>query len=141
MNWGTKIVVGLGTFILLIVTAGIYMVSSDTDTLIDNNYYENSLSYDNMYDRKKNLSDDRAKPTLLLQGDTLSIKFTKNSNKGFVIFRRLADASLDRTVPFNSNGNFIQLPVSLLKKGSYTVEINWESIGKAYYVDEPIYIK
>ena len=46
MNWGLKIVIGLATFIVFIVSMGIYMVSKDTDSLVDNDYYEKSLSYD-----------------------------------------------------------------------------------------------
>ena len=48
MNWGTKIVVALALFIALIVSFGIYMVSSDTDSLVAEDYYERGLNYDRL---------------------------------------------------------------------------------------------
>ena len=71
MNWGTKIVLGLGTFMIFIVCAAIYMVSNDTDTLEEDDYYEKGLSYDDVYDRKQNMQDDDAKPTIQILNDTL----------------------------------------------------------------------
>lgn len=48
MNWGTKIVVALALFMALMVTFGIYMVSSDTDSLVAEDYYERGLNYDRL---------------------------------------------------------------------------------------------
>ena len=48
MNWGTKIIVVLALFIALIVSFGIYMVSSDTDSLVAEDYYECGLNYDRL---------------------------------------------------------------------------------------------
>lgn len=48
MNWGTKIIVALALFIALIVSFGIYMVSSDTDSLVAEDYYERGLNYDRL---------------------------------------------------------------------------------------------
>ena len=48
MNWGAKIVIALALFIALIVSFGIYMVSSDTDSLVAEDYYERGLNYDRL---------------------------------------------------------------------------------------------
>ena len=48
MSWGAKIVIALALFIALIVSFGIYMVSSDTDSLVAEDYYERGLNYDQL---------------------------------------------------------------------------------------------
>lgn len=48
MNWGAKIVIALVVFIALMVSFGIYMVSSDTDVLVAEDYYERGLNYDRL---------------------------------------------------------------------------------------------
>lgn len=48
MNWGTKIVIVLASFMVLIVSFGVYMVSSDTDSLVAEDYYERGLNYDQL---------------------------------------------------------------------------------------------
>jgi len=48
MNWGTKIVIALASFMALIVSFGVYMVSSDTDSLVAEDYYERGLNYDQL---------------------------------------------------------------------------------------------
>ena len=54
MNWGTKIFLTLAVFMLCIVGAGIYMVSHDSDSLEEDDYYEQGLNYDQAYEKKQN---------------------------------------------------------------------------------------
>ncbi|MEC3881318.1 FixH family protein [Parapedobacter sp. 10938] len=49
MSWGIKIVIALASFMVLIVSFGIYMVSTDTDTLVAEDYYERGLNYDRLH--------------------------------------------------------------------------------------------
>ena len=64
MNWGTKIIVALALFIALIVSFGIYMVSSDTDSLVAEDYYERGLNYDRL----------RAADTVQQTTDTVTVR-------------------------------------------------------------------
>ena len=141
MNWGMRIVVGLGAFMQLIVCATVYMVSSDTDTLVEEDYYEKGLSYDEVYDRKQNLQDDDAKPIIQLVNDTLSIVFKTEGIKGTLDFKRSSDGSLDKTIPLYTATKLFKLPVSSLKKGNWSLEINWESHNTKYIDTQSIFIK
>ncbi|MBL1411348.1 FixH family protein [Sphingobacterium faecale] len=140
MNWGLRIVVGLGTFMLLIMGAGIYMVSQDTDSLVDEDYYEKSLVYDDVYKRKQNMIDDDVKPKLQLDGDTLTIVFKGDINKGEVNFKRPSDGSLDLKVPFYTQSNTFRLPVSTFSKGNWTLEVVWEHNTRAYFDSQSLFI-
>lgn len=141
MNWGMRIVLGLGTFMLFIICSVIYMVSKDSDTLIDDEYYEHSLNYDEVYDRKQNLQDDQATPNVKLVSDTMIITFKSENIKGDLNFKRPSDGELDKKIPLYTNTDVFKLPISALAKGNWSLEILWESQGKAYIHNQSIFIQ
>lgn len=139
MNWGLKIVLGLAAFMIFIVGAGIYMVTKNTDTLEDEDYYEKSLSYDDVYQRKQNLLNDHARPMVNVKNDTLYIAFDQPHNRGDLFFKRPSDNTLDITLPFVADSRFYKLPVASFTKGSWRLEISWQQAGKAYSSDHNLY--
>lgn len=141
MNWGTKIILGLGSFMLFIIASSIYMVTKDSDSLIDEDYYENSLNYDEVYNRKQNLINDDVSTSIVQREDTLHIQFNSGDNKGELIFRRPSDGSMDRAVPFYTATNMLKLPILDLQKGNWSLELNWENSGKKYIQSQAFYIQ
>ncbi len=141
MNWGMKIVVGLATFMLFIVGAGIYMVTQDSDSLLDDDYYEKGLAYDEVYERKQNLVDDQAKPTVQLEKDTLAIIFRSLGIKGQLSFKRPSDGHQDKQIPLYTATEVFKLPVSSFSKGNWLLEITWENNHKAYMDTQSLYIQ
>ncbi len=141
MNWGMKIVVGLATFMLFIIGAGVYMITQDSDSLLDEDYYEKGLAYDEVYERKQNLVDDRAKPIVRLENDTLIIIFTGVGNKGQLSFKRPSDGQQDKKIPFYTATEVFKLPVTSFSKGSWLLEISWEHNHKTYIDTRTVYIQ
>lgn len=140
MNWGLKIVVGLGSFMIFIICSVFYMVSHDSDTLIEDDYYEKGLTYDETYDRKQNLEDDHAKPNVQVVNDTMTIVFKTNQVKGNLSFKRPSDGKLDKDIPLFTNTNIFKLPVSTLTKGNWALEITWESDNRKYIDNQSVFI-
>lgn len=58
MNWGTKLVIGMLTFMSFIVVLGILMFRSTPDPLVDEDYYEKGLNYDLEMKRMEKLKAD-----------------------------------------------------------------------------------
>ena len=141
MNWGYKIVFGLGAFMLFIIGAGIYMVSHDSDTLVESDYYEKGLNYDETFHKKENLLNDDAKPKIQMLKDTLLIKFSAAGNKGSLNFKRLDDKTHDQQIPFFTKDNQFKLPVSSFKKGNWNLEIDWVNADKSYISDHAVFIQ
>jgi|SRR5690606_1440429 len=139
MNWGLKIVLGLGAFIIFIVSAGIYMVTQNTDTLEDEDYYEKSLSYDEVYKRKQNLLNDGFRPTIGVRNDTLYITFVESQNRGDLIFKRPSDSMLDMTLPFATESQHYRLPIGSFAKGSWRLEVSWKQGETLYISDHNLY--
>lgn len=141
MNWGNKIVVGLAAFMIFIGGSVIYMVTKDSDTLIDEDYYENSLSYDEVYASKQNLINDHAKPGVLLSKDTLTITFVAPHNEGKLVFKRPSDGSLDREIPFSVKDKHYKLPISSFTKGNWVLDISWTQANTSYLHSQSLFIQ
>lgn len=141
MNWGNKIVVGLGAFVLFIVGSGIYMVTKDSDSLIDENYYEKSLAYDTVYEHKQNVLEDNAKPIIRVTKDSLHILFVGEGNTGTLTLKRPSDGKLDKSIPFKSEGSEFDYSTTDLTKGNWIVEIYWKRGNKDYWYSQPVFIQ
>ena len=141
MNWGYKIVFGLGAFMLFIIGAGVYMVTHDSDTLVESDYYEKGLNYDETFHKKENLLNDHAKPRIQVLKDTLLIQFSSSVNKGNLNFKRLDDKNQDQQLPFYTNSNQFKLPISSFKKGNWNLEIDWVNSSKSYISDHAVFIQ
>jgi len=141
MNWGTKIILGLASFMIFIVAMGVIMFSSKKDALVDNDYYEKGINYNQVYDLKEQTKTDHAKPTIIINQAMLLLTFKAHA-AGTLKLMRSADKSLDKSLPFKSNvNNQVIIPSSNLKKGSWRLIINWTSQDKNYLYEQEINLK
>lgn len=141
MNWGTKIVLGMASFIIFIVAMGIIMFNSKKDALVDNDYYEKGINYDQVYNKKEQTKTDHAKPEIIINQDMLLLTF-KDKATGTVKLMRTADKSMDKDFPFESNSNHqVIIPASGFKKGSWRLIADWKSNNKNYLYEQEITIK
>ncbi|WP_028296936.1 FixH family protein [Olivibacter sitiensis] len=140
MNWGTSIVIGMAIAMTAIVSAGIYMVSHDTDSLEESDYYENGLNYDQDYNQKEQAVQAHAVPVVSLLNDSLKIRFQSAGNKGQVFLKRPSDKSMDMTLPFDITKNEYQIPLGALKNGAWHIRINWKNNKKDYLFEEELYV-
>lgn len=139
MNWGTKIVLGLGLFMAFIITLVVLMVNSNSDDLVDSDYYEKGIEYDKDYVRKNQVLIDKAEPVISVNED-LKIVF-KSPISGTIHFIHPSDQSKDRSMPLNSGSeNEIKIPLDSFTKGHWKVILEWESSGKSYLYDKSIII-
>lgn len=138
MNWGVKIFLTLLTFIIVAVSTGIYMVSQDHDSLVDDDYYEMGLSYDAQYEDKSNVQRLNAQPEIVVEDSRLQIRFKQEGNKGMIKFQRTADASQDLEVGFETPDTDYSLPLDKLQEGKWKVLLQWESKGESFLVEKNI---
>jgi len=138
MNWGTKIFLSLAVFMLCIVGAGLYMVSHNSDSLEEDDYYEQGLNYDQAYEKKQNVLNMKETPTIELRKDTLYIHFVSKVNRGKLLFRKPSDNNLDKELPFQTTGNLFTLPISSFDKGMWNLYVDWENAGKDFLFEEHI---
>ncbi len=141
MNWGTKIIIGMVTFMTYILVLVFFMMTSDSDALVDNNYYERGIDYDKDYNKKENVIKDNAQPVVILTDDYITVKFTKNAI-GTATLVRTADKRLDQSMILKTDDahQFI-MPIKGKATGLWKLQLDWKSNEKPYLHEKEIILK
>ena len=115
------------------------MIRSESDDLVDVNYYEKGIEYDKDYIRKNQLIEDMAEPEISIT-DQFTIIF-KSPAKGNIRFIHPSDKTKDNTLSFDSGkDNQVLIPLNEYRKGHWKVSVEWESDKKAYLYEKNIVI-
>jgi len=144
ISWGTGIVIGIIVFVVISITMTVIFMTQDV-SLVSDNYYEKSLSYQEEIDKQSrtNSLDDQVK--INFNGEIINILFPVeylNSNiSGEIYFYRPSDPNLDFKMPLdlNEEGNQMIL-VKDFEKGFWRVKLNWTMNGNGYYNEKAITI-
>lgn len=134
MNWGTKIILGMVTFMLFIIGMVFYMFSvHGNDALVEEDYYEKGINYNQEYNAQQNMLDDKAEPKITVDKSQLIIQL-KDSASYELKLMRPSLAKDDVKTKGNTIGetNLILLNHQQLHKGLWLLELKWESKGKTY---------
>ncbi len=139
MNWGTKVIIGMGLFMTFIIVLGVLMVRSDDDALVENNYYEKGLDYNRDYQFKEKVIKDNALPKISVLKEGLDIQFTFPST-GKIKLMRTSNKKLDRSIDFKTDSSYIfKINTAELAKGRWRMIIQWKNeIGTAYLNEQEI---
>ena len=132
--------IALAFFMALILSFGIYMVSQNTDTLEEHDYYEQGLDFDSVYERKQNLQKYQAKPEIIVNTDTMLVRFVHEANHGKLLLRRPSDGAQDTKIPFSFEGKEYRLPITAFSRGAWEVRIAWEADGVPYLYEQRIFL-
>lgn len=135
MSWGTKIVLILVTFMLFIITLVTYMFSvHGDDALVEEDYYEKGLSYNQEYDAKQNVLDHNAQPIIHISENQIIVQLIDSATYALKLMRPSAQKE-DITAKGNTigNGNLILIDRKSLSKGLWTLSIQWESNKKSFF--------
>ena len=141
MNWGTKIIIGMLTFMSFIVILAVLMFRSDTDALVDKDYYEKGLKYDETYRLKAQVLLDSAGPAIFVGKKSVIIAF-QTTSEGTIKFVRTADQRQDRSLNFRTREeNKVEIPLDSLPGGQWKLILNWKSgEGKSYLNEQEVII-
>jgi nitrogen fixation protein FixH len=141
MNWGTKIIIGMLTFMSFIVVLAVLMFRSDTDALVDKDYYEKGLKYDETYRLKAQVLLDSAGPAISVGKKSVIIAF-QTTSEGTIKFVRTADQRQDRSLNFRTREeNKVEIPLDSLPGGQWKLILNWKSgEGKSYLNEQEVIV-
>lgn len=138
MNWGVKLTIGMGVFMLFIISLGVLMIRSKSDALIENDYYEKGINYDQEYHKKENVKNDGAEPKIEVVNDRLIIIFTEYA-KGTVKLIRISDQKMDSTIDFETDhANQIQIPTGGKARGLWKIKLDWKNSNKFYLFEREV---
>ncbi|TKC05941.1 FixH family protein [Pedobacter frigoris] len=138
MNWGTKLMIGMGMFMAFIVVLAVLMFNSKTDALVDMDYYEKGLNYDEEYNSKEQVKTDNAAPDIQLSPEGIVLGF-KNSAVGNIRLMRVSDKKLDKKISFETNPDreFAVVTTEMVK-GRWRLIISWNSEEKSYLYEQEV---
>ncbi|MCX6158754.1 MAG: FixH family protein [Ignavibacteriota bacterium] len=139
MNWGYKIAVFFGTFVLITTGVTVYLMNQKVD-IVTENYYEKELKYQEQIDKVTRTRALKESVEITNTGKELIIKFPnlpdKNQTKDFISLYRPSDDSKDVKIPILTDTSKTQLvSVDRLVKGYWKAKINWTSGGSEYYYE------
>jgi nitrogen fixation protein FixH len=143
-NWGTGIVIAF----LIMISAMIYLVSiavRQNDDLVDNDYYQRSITYQEHIEKVKNnealaekIKFDQSPGILKLTFPALA---ANPEYSGDIHFYSPVEERRDLTVKIKLSSDYIQIiDLSKLEKGRYRVKIDWKAGKTEYYQEEEIVV-
>ncbi|HET6990325.1 MAG TPA: FixH family protein [Bacteroidia bacterium] len=144
MNWGLRLVILYVAFMALILVLVFKSMNEKVD-LVTENYYQEELKFQNRIDRQNQSAALNEQPLVHVTAENVEIKFpgslSKEKISGTVKFYRPSDASKDFTTPLQVDSSGTQIvPSGKFEKGIYQVQFTWETQGKNFYNEVPLYI-
>lgn len=137
MNWGYKILIGFSTFVVgMLCMVGVAM--KQTNEMMDDNYYDKELKFQDKIDASKNLSAVVEKLSITDSGDVVVLQFpaaTIASNTvGTIECIRSAEKKKDVALKLQVDEKGRQLlPKMLFINGIYQLRLDWTTNGTSYF--------
>lgn len=145
MNWGYKIMLVIVVFMVGMLGLVYFAFQQNVD-MIDDNYYEKELLYQNVIDGKNNFDALQAS-SILTQDPTnlilhLPTALAKGVQNGTLQLIRNDDPKKDKTYTLKTDTmGIMYLPKDALRTGWYTARMHCLHDSKEYYREEKINIE
>ncbi|WP_114789383.1 FixH family protein [Niabella yanshanensis] len=145
MSWGNRVIIILVVFVAGI-TFMVYLSMRQTNEVVDANYYEREMKYQQVIDGKKNLLALGDSVTIMNDGAVIKVAFPPSTitrlDSGSIQFMKLSNAKDDKFIPMSGNKTALyQIPLSYISKGLYKVRIDWSNQGTPYYHEQSFNIQ
>jgi hypothetical protein len=142
MNWGTKLTIGLAVFMVFILglCARIFFFTN-TDDLVENDYYEKGEAYESEYREQLNARNDPGAVQLNWTDAGLQLHFM-NASSYQLILRHPYDAKGDEQLNGAAGSNQkILVPRRKFVAGNWRAELRWTSGSTVYRVKKEIHVR
>jgi hypothetical protein len=145
MNWGHKLTVVIGIFILAMLSM-VYLAFQQTNDMVDTNYYDKELKYQLKIDAAQNLNAASTEVLVTQFEKNVKILLPKNLIKNFangkLEFLKSDDKRRDLNLSFQPDtaGQFI-IDGKRFVRGLYKVRLQWESEDKSYYREQDLMLE
>lgn len=144
-NWGKGLTLAIVAFMVAMLGM-VYIAFRQSNEMIEDNYYERELKYQNIIDAKDELINYR--DFEYISSDEQSVHFHLPSavsdkiESGYVQFIKLDNQSLDKKFPITqSNASSLSILKSELSRGEYRVKLTWNNAGKDYFYEKDYMVK
>ena len=146
LNWGTSIVIAFVLFIGFIMFMVVQMISKkelEYDLVVES-YYQKELTFQEDLDSAQKAADLTNQVEIALESEGLLVRFPSEFDftkiQGELYMYRPSDKMLDFTVPLQLDSNDFVLPTSVLKSGSWEVNLKFSHQDEDYFIQHKISI-
>ncbi|MEQ8907810.1 MAG: FixH family protein [Vicingaceae bacterium] len=142
MNWGTKIGISYGVFVLFIIGM-VYLSFGEKFDLVTEDYYAKELEFQDKIDAKGRLEKLDQNLKTSIENGKLQIHFPhqKNTNiVGSINCFRPSDQSKDFMVDLKNIKAVKEIPLDKFSKGKYLLKIEWTANEKDFYTERTVII-
>jgi hypothetical protein len=138
MNWGTKIMIGMGLFMAFIISLCVKMIFSNDDALIEKNYYEKGLNYDKDYNARHDAVTDSVVPSISASDAGLKISFSDAATCTLNL-KKLSDSKLDTIISAATDEDrLVRLEAGEVESGPWNLTLDYTINNKPYQVTREI---
>lgn len=144
MNWGKSIVLVFIIFAGIIITMVTISMRQEVN-LVEKNYYEEEIAYQDQIDRIENFEKLEEKPSIKHAGGILTISFPSllysSVDNGSIQLYRPSTSTKDKKYKIALDQSGVQnIPISSLEKGLWKIKLRWVSADKEYFTSQSIVI-
>ncbi len=144
-NWGTGIAIALIVMICGMLTL-VYLATRQDYFLVEKDYYQKGINFQEQIDRINNVNSLREKPTVTVSSNELLVTlpnwFANKIIEGEIQLYSPVDEAFDKTQPLNIREQLMQrVSLTDIKPGRYTVKLDWTANQTAYYWEQQITIE
>lgn len=141
MNWGKGLTLFIVGFILAMLGM-VYISFKQSNEMIEDNYYDREVKYQEVIDAKNRLTPYMSDLILRDSSNFILLELPKNISanisNGQIRLIKLDQASSDRTIEVSNT--ISKLNKENLKKGTYRVKLNWENNNVSYFYENDLMV-
>lgn len=146
IGWGTGIVIAFAFFITFIMYFVLNMsINKKYDhDFVTEDYYKKELAFQNMMEKAKKTASEQMGVGIQSSEAGVTLTFpqkTTDAIVGTVYFYRPSDQKRDFRIPLQIKDNQMLVPMNVLSKGRWVVEVNYQFDSQDYISTEKIDIK
>lgn len=139
MNWGTRIAIGYGAFVVFIMALVVMAFQQDFDLVADD-YYEQEIAYQGRIDQMTNAQDDNQQVNIVKTDSSYELAFASAANDVKVHIFRPSDDTKDIVVEESVVASNLSIPSDQLIAGKYLVKVEWKVDEKTYFQEQTLFV-
>lgn len=141
-GWGTRLLIGMGSFILFLIILFAVLINNRQEIVVDD-YYPRELKYQEVISLKQNYASLGEQIQLSFVSEGLQIilpqKLKELPVSGSIWFYAPDDKAADFVLPLGVDSTGRQLiPSPLLVKSRYRLKITWKAGTTGYYFESEV---
>lgn len=146
MNWGYKIALIYGGFMMFVISMVTICIKQDDIHLVSKEYYKEEIAYQDQIDKLTNAQQLHGQMGFQYIGEKQVVEFffpkVLSDVSGEILFFRPSDARKDLKVPVKMDESGKQVvPVSQLDKGLWKVKIKCTANGKEFFNEQVLVVQ